>query len=93
MIRVDDKYGIETDDFNYSVVNLKKVSRTKLKDGRESVSYRAVGHYKTLGSALEKIIDLRTKDKIDDHEMDLREAVGIYRDEVRHLESLLAEFN
>lgn len=93
MIRVDDKYGIVTDDFNYSVVNHRVASKKKLKDGSESISYKTLAYYRTMGGALEKIIDLRTKDRLDDHDMDLREAVAIYREEVKRLESLLAGFN
>ena len=73
MIKIDDHYIIEIDEYNYV---LKKIQKPKKERKSDEDVYRAVGYYRTLADAVSSYYKKTITDHLlDAGDMDLKEAV------------------
>lgn len=74
MIRIDKKYVIDVDSFNYTA----KIDHNKTtvdKSGKERGVFTIIGYYTTLRSAVRGILEYEVKNKLSRGEKSLNEAI------------------
>lgn len=85
MIKVNDKWGIEVDAYNYSIYRFK--DDVVAKDGK--VNHRYLGHYSSLDAAMRGMLDFDVRDKLSEGDFQIGEALDKYKKEVQKFEELL----
>lgn len=92
MIRVTSKYGIDVDEMNYSVVDLRSPEEKKTKAGEKYLYYRPIAFYSSLDGALRKISKLELAGVLSEGDVKLSDLVAMFKEQNDRLESMLAEF-
>lgn len=90
MIRVNQDYVIDVDEWNYTLMyDCHKTKIVKDKDGNESEEpvYKTLGHFNKLESALEGVIKDRVAKKLKDEDVSLKEAI----EEIRKIREIYNE--
>ena len=91
-IKLIDSWVVVVDDLNYSLA--KKVPTKQKDDGKErpEFTYKYVGYYGSLTSAMKALCDMITRDELQSREsMDFAEAAKIINDSYERVSDLLEE--
>lgn len=78
MIRINDDWVVDVDEFNYTLKkDLHKKTPRKNPDGTSTMvdSYKTRGYYSNLQSALNRLCDEMVVDKLSGADMSLKEAI------------------
>jgi hypothetical protein len=91
MIRVNDDYVIEVDNYGYTAKRDTHKTRISKETGQEVPVYNLVGYYGSLESAIKGILDHIKQTKLSIGTHSLKEALAICRTETRRFNELLTK--
>ena len=91
MIRVDNDFVIEVDNYGFTARRDTHKTRFSKSENKEVPVYTLVGHYGSIASAVSGIVDYKIQTKLMDGVHELKDVVRLIKEEMRYFNELLAK--